>query len=162
MSTDEENVAEDEEVLGNTDSDDNEYDKFSPEDIGYEDVEEWTVDDDAAAQRRKIVLFAFLGLAAIFVGWLVWHNRHKVKSTAEPVIDNLQTGATQAASQAQDVLGDVWDKASEKTAHVAHNIADSLPAQTVASVVNDAPSTIADTLELISKKLREQAEQFTK
>ena len=161
MSTDEEHVSEDDDVLDTTNDDDND-EAFSPEDVQDYDVEEWTVDEDIASRRRKVVLLAFFGIAAVFVGWLVWHNRRKVKSTAEPVIDNLQTGATQAASQAQDVLGDVWDKASEKTVHVAHNIADSLPAQTVASVVSDAPSTIADTLELISKKLREQTEQFTK
>ena len=161
MSTDEDNVAEDDDVLDANESDDNDDEAFSPEDAEYEDVEEWTVDDDVAA-RRKVVLFAFLGIAVIFVGWLLWHNKKKVKSAAEPVIDNLQTGATEAASQAQDVLGDVWDKASEKTAHVARSIAASEPAQTVASAVGDAPSTIADTLELISKKLREQAEQFTK
>ena len=142
--TSEEYVADDDDEL----KDDNESEQPTEEGNG-----DWTMSDDDSMRRNKMWLFAVLGLVAVIVLWLVWRSKHdEVKRAAKPVLKNLQSGA----SQAQDFLGTAWDRASETSSQMARNIAGSEPVRTVASTVNDAPSTVADSLDELSRKLRER------
>ena len=140
--TSDENVADD---------DDETRDDAESQQPSHEGAEDWTVPEDG--NSNKLWIFGIVGLLVVFVLWIVWRSKHdEVKQAAAPVLKNLHTGA----SQAQDLLGTAWDKAGETSSQVAHTIAGSQPVRTAASAVSDAPSAIADSLDELSHRLREQ------
>ena len=104
-------------------------------------------------------LWVALGVALIgaLVFWWIWRNkREQLASAAAQVNKHIQTGARSGAAQAQDLLDSALSKASDVSETALRNVAQSAPAQHAQHALVSAPGALADSLDQISEKLREQ------